>query len=68
MRRRGRQGQGAPEEGMVCIRCPHSEFLDPTREICYKTGGLRCKVLDIVVGKYEPCRLGRAGRGRRGGG
>ena len=42
---------------LVCIKCPHSEFINPRKEICYKTGGLYCRKLKIVVGKYDPCRL-----------
>jgi len=45
------------KRGPICIKCPEAVFLDPTKEICYKTGGLYCKVLEIIVGKYDPCRL-----------
>jgi len=43
--------------GPICIKCPEARFIDPTKEICYKTGGLYCKKLKIIVGKYDPCRL-----------
>jgi len=46
--------------GPICIKCPKARFLDPSKEICYKTGGLYCGVLKIIVGKYEPCRLTEA--------
>ncbi len=42
--------------GLICIRCPSAEFLDPKKEICYKTGGLYCKKLKQIVGKYDQCR------------
>jgi hypothetical protein len=43
--------------------CPHALFLDPRKEICYKTGGLFCKKLREVVGKYDACRIRTAGVG-----
>jgi len=46
--------------GPICIKCPEARFLDPTKEICYKMGGLYCGVLKIIVGKYDPCRLPEA--------
>lgn len=42
---------------LICIRCPEAEFLDPKKEVCYKTGGLYCKRLKTIVGKYETCLL-----------
>ena len=45
----------AAGEVLICIECPESVFLDPKKEICYKTGGLWCKKLKAIVGKYEPC-------------
>jgi hypothetical protein len=42
--------------GLICIKCPSAEFLDPKKEICYKTGGLYCKKLKQIVGKYDQCR------------
>ncbi len=42
---------------LLCIKCHHAVFLDPKKEICYKTGGLFCKKLKTVVGKYDACRL-----------
>ncbi len=48
------------DRGPICIKCHESRFLDPTKEICYKTGGLYCRVLKIIVGKYDPCHLFRA--------
>ncbi|MBI5343900.1 MAG: hypothetical protein HZB83_00945 [Deltaproteobacteria bacterium] len=42
---------------LICIRCPHATFINPKKEICYKTGGLYCKKLKAVVGKYDPCRI-----------
>jgi len=51
---------------IVCIECGHAVFLDPTREICYKTGGLYCRKLKTIVEKYGPCRLkGAARAGKR---
>jgi len=44
----------------ICIECPHSVFLDPKKDICWKTGGLLCKKLKAVVGKYDPCHLKKA--------
>ncbi len=44
-------------EDLICIRCPDAVFLDPKKEVCYKTGGLWCKKLKSIVGKYDPCRL-----------
>ncbi len=43
--------------GLICIRCPSAEFLDPAKEICYKTGGLYCKKLKQIVGKYDRCHV-----------
>ncbi|MFQ5480140.1 MAG: hypothetical protein ACE5DW_02580 [Thermodesulfobacteriota bacterium] len=54
---RKKQPSAATRIGPICIRCPESRFLDPGKEICYKTGGLYCRLLKAVVGKYEPCRL-----------
>ncbi len=45
---------------LICIKCPEARFIDPGKEICYKTGGLFCKKLKAVVGKYDACRLKRA--------
>lgn len=42
---------------LICIRCADAVFLDPGKEICYKTGGLFCKRLKTIVGKYDPCRV-----------
>lgn len=42
---------------LICMECGHAIFLDPKKEICYKTGGLYCRKLKAVVGKYDPCRL-----------
>ncbi|MBE7414598.1 MAG: hypothetical protein HS130_04930 [Deltaproteobacteria bacterium] len=44
-------------EPLTCIECVHAVFLDPKKEICYKTGGLYCKKLKAIVGKYDPCRI-----------
>jgi len=62
---------------LICIKCPEAGFLDPKKEICYKTGGLFCKRLKRIVGKYDPCHIpsgpapvkkrGRAKKGGRGG-
>lgn len=49
-----------PMEELICIRCEHAVFLDPKKEVCYKTGGLFCKKLKAIVGKYDACRLGSA--------
>lgn len=56
----------AATEGLICIECPESAFLDPTKEICYKTGGLWCKKLKAIVGKYEPCMAGPPQGGKKG--
>lgn len=42
---------------LICLRCPFAEFLDPKKEICWKTGGLFCKKLKLIVGKYDLCRV-----------
>lgn len=42
---------------LICIKCSHAVFLNPKKEICYMTGGLFCKKLKAIVGKYDPCRL-----------
>lgn len=42
---------------LICIKCAQAEFLDPKKEICYKTGGLFCKRLQIIVGKYDLCHI-----------
>jgi len=42
---------------LICIRCGQAVFLDPKKEICYKTGGLFCKKLKAIVGKYDPCHI-----------
>lgn len=42
---------------LICIRCDSAVFLDPKKDICYKTGGLFCKKLKTIVGKYDPCRI-----------
>jgi hypothetical protein len=39
------------------LRCPLARFPAPT-ELCYRTGGLICRVDDGNVGKYDPCRFG----------
>jgi len=49
---------------LICIKCPEAGFLDPKKEICYKTGGLFCKKLKTVVGKYDPCHI-KANKGRK---
>jgi len=41
----------------ICIKCRHAKFLNPKKEICYRTGGLYCVKLKEIVGKYEPCRI-----------
>ena len=52
-----RKERGASTEtALLCIQCPDAEFPEP-RSICYKTGGLYCKRLDELVGKYDRCRL-----------
>lgn len=42
---------------LICIRCAWAVFLDPKKDICYKTGGLFCKKLKTIAGKYDPCRF-----------
>ncbi len=49
---------------LICIKCPSAKFLDPKKEICYKTGGLYCKKLKEIVGKYDRCHV--KGKGKRG--
>lgn len=49
---------------LICIKCDKSKFLDPEKDICYKTGGLFCTVLEEIVGKYEPCRAHKAKDGK----
>lgn len=39
----------------ICIMCDHARFLDPKKEICWKTGGLYCTVFDRIVAKYDNC-------------
>ncbi|MFQ5427785.1 MAG: hypothetical protein ACE5EZ_02280 [Thermodesulfobacteriota bacterium] len=55
-----------PAIGPICIRCPEARFVDPGKEICYKTGGLYCRRLRVIVGKYEPCRLSKGRRAKAG--
>jgi hypothetical protein len=52
----------------ICIRCPHASFLDPRKDIRYKTGGLFCERFKEVVGKYDACRIRTAKAGRGNGG
>ncbi len=52
---------------LICIKCPSAEFLDPKKEICYKTGGLYCKKLKQIVGKYDRCRVGRTKKAKKSG-
>ncbi len=52
--------------GKICIRCQYAAFLDPKKEICYKTGGLFCKKLKKVVGKYDACHIGPDNAGKTG--
>ncbi|GMR04694.1 MAG: hypothetical protein BMS9Abin23_0596 [Thermodesulfobacteriota bacterium] len=54
------------DEKLICIKCPEARFIDPKKEICYKTGGLFCKKLKAIVGKYEACRLKGAKAGAKG--
>ncbi len=51
---------------LICIRCASAVFPDPKKEICYKTGGLFCKKLKTIVGKYDPCRI-KPAAGKKGG-
>ncbi len=44
-------------DGLICIKCEYAVFLDPKKDICYKTGGLYCRKLKEIVGKYDPCRV-----------
>ena len=50
---------------IICIRCPKAGFLDPKKEVCYKTGGLYRGVIKTVVGKYDGCRVKRKKPRRR---
>jgi hypothetical protein len=43
------------EGPLICLKCAEAVFLGP-KEICYKTGGLYCRKLKAIVGKYDPCR------------
>lgn len=52
-------------EDLICIRCEHAVFLNPKKEICYKTGGLFCRKLKAIVGKYDPCRLKDGPKGKK---
>ncbi len=45
------------DDGLICIKCEYTVFLDPKKDICYKTGGLYCRKLREIVGKYDPCRV-----------
>lgn len=51
------------KHALICIKCDFAEFIDPKkvepsqREICWFTGGLYCKKLAIIVGKYEECQV-----------
>jgi len=58
----------AAGEALICIECPESKFLDPKKEICYKTGGLWCKRLKAIVGKYESCMAKPPSRKKSAGG
>lgn len=51
---------------LICIRCDRAVFLDPGKDICYKTGGLFCKKLKTIVSKYDPCRI-KPATGKKGG-
>lgn len=42
-------------EKLICIKCDESQFLDPKKEICYRTGGLWCNRYETIVGKYDEC-------------
>lgn len=44
-------------EELFCIKCDYSEFLDPKKEICWKTGGVFCTKLERVVAKYDHCHI-----------
>ncbi|MFQ5353847.1 MAG: hypothetical protein ACE5DR_02770 [Thermodesulfobacteriota bacterium] len=67
-RKKKNRASAEPSIGPICIKCPEARFIDTTREICYKTGGLYCRRLKVIVGKYEPCRLpeGRGGGKEKG--
>ena len=54
-------------EKLICIKCPEAGFLDPKKEICYRTGGLFCKKLKAIVGKYDACHLKSSKAGPKGG-
>lgn len=56
---------------LICLECPESRFLDPSTEICWKTGGLWCGKLERIVGKFDPCHIPPAektkgAKGRKG--
>ena len=52
---------------LICIKCPSAKFLDPKRDICYKTGGLYCRKLKEIVGKYDRCRVKAKGGRKKAG-
>lgn len=45
------------KQPLICIKCDFAEFIAPENEIYMYTGGLYCKKSDIIVGKYEECRV-----------
>ncbi|MFQ5465035.1 MAG: hypothetical protein ACE5EI_03825 [Thermodesulfobacteriota bacterium] len=53
---------------LICLKCPESRFLDPSTEICWKTGGLWCGRLKRIVGKFDPCHIPSGGGARGAGG
>ncbi len=57
-----------PVSERVCIKCPEAGFLDPKKAICYKTGGLFCKKIKKIVGKYDACHIKEKGSKTRPGG
>jgi len=64
-------------EESFCIMCEHARFLDPKKEICWKTGGLYCTIFERIVAKYDNCldpeavkkavAKGKDGNGGKGG-
>jgi len=44
---------------LICMKCPLARFPAPA-ELCYRTGGLICRIDEGNVGKYDPCRFGWA--------
>ncbi len=51
-----------PSQDKYCLNCISSEFISE-KAICYKNGGLYCKVKKRVVPKYGSCDKYNATKG-----